>query len=254
MSNVFSQVKAIKRLVPFKSHPPAADFNTLVDAVRMLLEFTSSQTGVIFDSSGIHMRKLPTTAGVPDTQVENFYGIVSKCDKVSGLANIQKAEGTIGYLQVIDKDISINGANWTDTTKQLVKEGAFLTYEWEEGDTIVLTAGTGVVLGIYNVASRLSSNTIVLGDDINGGAGNITDNSIIGVIEGTSVQAFIGKESFIRAGDEAHCIWNGSNITPDFTAYIILNNMTNEEPDVSELSAVQDDPDQCEDCCDDEVD
>lgn len=81
-------------------------------------------------------------------------------------------------------DITVTGANWTNSSKTLTLAGAFTDYVWESGDKITLTAGTGVTLGEYTISSRTSDNAIVLATDINGAGGDISDNSINGTILG----------------------------------------------------------------------
>lgn len=79
-------------------------------------------------------------------------------------------------------DVTIDGANWTNATKTLTLVGAFANYVWRDGDTITLTAGTGVVAGQYTIASRVDDDSITLATDINGDAGDVSDNSIDGEI------------------------------------------------------------------------
>lgn len=43
-----------------------------------------------------------------------------------------------------------------------------------------ITAGTGVTLGDYDIATRVDANSITLATDINGAGGNIADNSVVG--------------------------------------------------------------------------
>ena len=45
-----------------------------------------------------------------------------------------------------------------------------------------LTAGTGVVAGQYEIASKVSDDAITTVEDTNGDGGDISDDSIYGVI------------------------------------------------------------------------
>lgn len=88
--------------------------------------------------------------------------------------------------------VGVVGGNWTDSTKTLTRlnadnvnspdAGAFTNYTWTAGDTIELTSGTGVTLGTYAIASKTNNDSIVLSADINGASGDITDDTIYGVI------------------------------------------------------------------------
>lgn len=64
--------------------------------------------------------------------------------------------------------VALTAATFTTATKTLTETGAFTGYTWASGDYIFITGGTGVVAGIYEVASRTNNNTIVLVDDIGG--------------------------------------------------------------------------------------
>jgi hypothetical protein len=78
--------------------------------------------------------------------------------------------------------IAITAANWTNATLDIVKAGAFTNYRWKSGDLVTLTAGTGVSLGQYEIASKQDANTIRLTADINGTGVDIADNSVAGSI------------------------------------------------------------------------
>lgn len=78
------------------------------------------------------------------------------------------------------------GANWTDASKTITLAGAFTT--WLDPSALQgivsaklhITAGTGVTLGDYDIATKTDANNITLASDINGASGNIADNSING--------------------------------------------------------------------------
>ncbi len=77
---------------------------------------------------------------------------------------------------------TVTGMNWTEASRRLTKTNGFNTYNWFAGDTINITAGTGVTPGVYAVTSKVDNSTIELGADITAGTANITDNSIAGAI------------------------------------------------------------------------
>jgi hypothetical protein len=79
--------------------------------------------------------------------------------------------------------VSITGANWTNATKYLTQTGVFASYRWKSGDTVTLTAGTGVTLGQYTIASRVSDDAIELATDINSTGGDISDDTVVGTID-----------------------------------------------------------------------
>jgi hypothetical protein len=73
---------------------------------------------------------------------------------------------------------AITGFNWTTVTKSLTKTGAFTGYPtWSTGDTVTVSAGTGVTTGVYTIASRISSDEIRLDTEIHGGT-DLSDASI----------------------------------------------------------------------------
>ena len=77
-------------------------------------------------------------------------------------------------------------ANWTDATKTITKAGAFTSFIDPASlvgivtANVLLTAGTGVTLGQYAIATRVDANNITTVLDINGAGGNIADTSIAG--------------------------------------------------------------------------
>lgn len=74
-------------------------------------------------------------------------------------------------------------ATFTFATKTITKVGAFASYTWRQGDQIYITAGTGFTVGWYTIASKTSSDAIVLvagqtgmaGADNADTAANVTD-------------------------------------------------------------------------------
>jgi len=86
-------------------------------------------------------------------------------------------EPLIASVDYVTPDITLAGANWTDATKTLTEAGAFGTAA--VGDRLILTAGTGVTAGVYEIATIAGApDSVTLTADINGAGGNIADNSV----------------------------------------------------------------------------
>lgn len=61
-------------------------------------------------------------------------------------------------------EISISGSvSWQHGQNHLTKAGAFTNYTWLDGDSIVITAGTGTPYGRFPILSRVSDNAIHIG-------------------------------------------------------------------------------------------
>jgi hypothetical protein len=82
-----------------------------------------------------------------------------------------------------------SGANWADATRQLTPSGGdrLADYTHAAGRTVELTDGTGVVLGTYAISAKIDNATIELAEDINGGDGDINDDSVEGRINPVGV-------------------------------------------------------------------
>jgi len=80
------------------------------------------------------------------------------------------------------EEVSVTGANWTNSTKLLTQTDAFATYVHHTGDVIDLTGGTGVVAGEYTISAKIDDDTIELATDINEASGDISDSSVVGSI------------------------------------------------------------------------
>lgn len=101
--------------------------------------------------------------------------------------------------------ITLADATWTESSKTLTKTGAFADYDWLAGDQVEITDGTGAEKAFYRVASKTSSNAIVLETSI--GAAADTQTDIDGTLELTtvalpndgnvrSVTAYTSRDSF----------------------------------------------------------
>lgn len=71
--------------------------------------------------------------------------------------------------------ITLTGATWTEATKTLTKIGAFAGYSFLSADTVEITGGTGATVGTYEVASKTSSDAIVLVTSIGAAANGQTN-------------------------------------------------------------------------------
>lgn len=71
--------------------------------------------------------------------------------------------------------ITLTNATWTESSKTLTKTGAFASYTFVPGDEVEITDGTGATDGTYPVASKTSSDAIVLVDSIGSAADGQTD-------------------------------------------------------------------------------
>jgi len=88
--------------------------------------------------------------------------------------------------------ISFGCANWGDVGRFVTipwesyeKARAFTTYQWQSGDILVVTGGTGVTLGQYSIARKVHDGQIELATDINPDAPagtDITDKTVAGYI------------------------------------------------------------------------
>jgi hypothetical protein len=70
---------------------------------------------------------------------------------------------------------------------------------------------------------------------------------------GETVEAWVGVSSYARVGDDCVLIDNGDGITPQYTAYVPIRGIYYEEPEVGELSEIQDEPAADTAACDDTI-
>lgn len=66
---------------------------------------------------------------------------------------------------------------WASGGSTITKTGAFAAYSWVAGDTITITGGTAVTPGVYTIASKTNSDTIVLSSSIGTSASDVTFSS-----------------------------------------------------------------------------
>lgn len=77
-------------------------------------------------------------------------------------------------------DITISAASWASATGYLTEVGAFADYIWRSGDVVTISDGTGVTLGQYAIASRVSDDAIELTGTL--AEADVSDDSIAGTI------------------------------------------------------------------------
>jgi hypothetical protein len=58
--------------------------------------------------------------------------------------------------------ILVSAATYTAATRRITKTGAFTAYTFTAGDVFRVTAGTGLVIGEYEISSKVSNNIIDL--------------------------------------------------------------------------------------------
>jgi len=61
---------------------------------------------------------------------------------------------------------SITAGNWDASEKHVTQSGRFSTYSWQSGDRLLVTSGTGVILGWYDVVARIDPDTIQIDGDL----------------------------------------------------------------------------------------
>lgn len=85
----------------------------------------------------------------------------------------------------------IRGCNWVDATRTLTcTTGEFVHVDLAQGNQITLRSPSalfGTNGMTFTIASKTDDNNVVLASDINGTGGDITDNSISGYVEQTTI-------------------------------------------------------------------
>jgi len=97
-----------------------------------------------------------------------------------------------GVADVTKVAVAISGdGDWTAATKILNKTAAFASYTWASGDQIYVSAGTGVTVGWYEIASRTDDDNIVLKDSIASSDQTDVSTTLIGWDDAITVAADI---------------------------------------------------------------
>jgi len=91
---------------------------------------------------------------------------------------------TTGIVDSSMTRVNFSEANWTNASLTITANNQFSGYTNVLGNYVVITGGTGVILGQYIISSA-TANTLVLvaSNDINGANGDISDSSISGYID-----------------------------------------------------------------------
>jgi hypothetical protein len=93
---------------------------------------------------------------------------------------------------------SQTGVTYTNATKTVTKTNAFTNYVWKQGDTLVITAGTGVTPGTYVIASRVDASNLILATAAGGVAPtDVAFNSSL-IVPGYVTRAAATKVSGVR--------------------------------------------------------
>lgn len=152
-----------------------------VDGVR-----SDDVCGATFETYG--------TGAYADLAVGQIYRVWGG-DDGEGKSLEDNYEPLISSVEYVTPNITLAGADWQNVSKSLTEIGAFATAAI--GDRIILTAGTGVTTGVYEIATIAGApDTVTLTADINGAGGDIGDTSITsvpGVVLGNPVQENYGE-------------------------------------------------------------
>lgn len=102
-------------------------------------------------------------------------------------------------VQVSIKYLStVTGATWTESTKTLTQTGAFtnLLFTSSRPAMVLITDGTGATIGEYQVASKTSSDAIVLTASISTANANLATGDITAVMFFLDFRGLLANETF----------------------------------------------------------
>lgn len=138
-----------------------------------------------------------TSGDLGDVAVGQIYRVSGGDDNEGNTleANFVPLVSTVAY---VTPDITLAGANWTNGTKTLTEAGAF--GDAASGDKLLITAGTGVQVGVYTIDSIAGApNSVTLTASITGGA-DVGDSSVI-TKPGFVLEDPVGEDYGLGAGD-----------------------------------------------------
>lgn len=122
-------------------------------------------------------------------------GAVREGDLLQAAIVLQTREVRNGAFTVVNSTPTLStpftGANWTEAGSIIT--GSFPGYAYAAGDTVTMTAGTGVTPGNY--ALTAGGLTQLDSADITAGAVNITDSSLQGYVLSTTITAVSSRNS-----------------------------------------------------------
>jgi hypothetical protein len=107
---------------------------------------------------------------------------------------------------------------WANGDLQLVDddEDSFAAYEYGAGDKVVLTSGSGVILGEYDIAGKDDDQTITLVSDINGDGGDVGES-----ITGYIVKAPIAADSVTASGTQVSATFDLTGVPAGYLNIIV---------------------------------
>ena len=145
----------------------------------------------------------PTPAAIDGMTTDNYATVgtnpatitLTGANLTNGLTSV-----TLQQPDVMVRDLM----TWADAGKELndLDSDSFAAYTFHPGDQIVLTGGSNVILGTYDIASKENDRTIKLVNDINGVNGD----------EGESISGYIVKAPLAAATVNA----TGTQVTATF--------------------------------------
>jgi len=204
---------------------PGSPINELVDIVPVCVtEATDEENGEYRA-----VRQIPTSHGVMSNDPDDSTPLT--------IRTIKNADGDAATLSVGDKVyVKLDGVA-------------------SDGTPYYHVITLGLKNPWYGIVTKCNSSTGR--GKVKRAEGTIRNLSIVSGAE--AVVVHIGVKSWARIGDEVQCVWNGSGITPEWTAHAIISGVIYEEPCVEgtqgcepedALAAVQDNPGQVDDCDD----
>lgn len=117
----------------------------------------------------------------------------------TGICSAQAATAkSLGFDGTVINHLSpatVSAGTFTTSALTLTQTGAFAGYRWRSGDVFRAVSGTGVVAGWYEIAAKVSDDTIRLAVDIGTPTSNPTN--VIGQISGKAVLPFAVPIHFI---------------------------------------------------------
>ena len=113
--------------------------------------------------------------------------------------------------------INVDGASWTDSSNTVTLAGNFTGYNWNAGDVLIATSGTGtgtIVKTPITITSKTSNDAIVLARDLFSGSGN-----------GSAVSASIRKPmcAQVYIGYAQDVLISGNNFGTSYSPAIMLS-------------------------------
>lgn len=120
-----------------------------------------------------------------------------------------------GYADPSLIAVALSAGTWTEATKTLTEAGAFTDYTFTAGDRILITGGTGVTVGEYEVSSRTDANNIVLATSCSTAGADLGTGDITSMGPNTSGSTLILPPAELQEAilDQAVRWWQQKNVT-----------------------------------------